>query len=77
MIKICSFFKKNWGKEGIQEAEGIVAVQSAGRETVKVLPWPGVLSTSILPPWAAAMDWAILSPRPAPPPLCDLASAAR
>ena len=77
MIKICSFLKKTGGKAGIQETAGLVAVQSAGRETVKVLPWPGVLSTSILPPWATAMDWAILSPRPAPPPLWDLASAAR
>ena len=77
MIKMCSFFKKTGGKEEIQEGKGIAGAQSAGRETVKVLPWPGVLSTSILPPWATAMDWAIVSPRPAPPPLCDLASAAR
>ena len=50
--------------------------QEAGRTTVKVLPRPGVLATSMVPPCAAAIDWAIHKPRPAPPP-CDFASADR
>ena len=37
-----------------------------GRRTLKVLPWPGELSTSMLPPWASAMERAMLSPRPTP-----------
>ncbi len=35
--------------------------------TLKVLPAPGGLSTSIVPPWASAMVLAMQRPRPAPP----------
>jgi hypothetical protein len=38
-----------------------------GSCSLTVEPSPGLLSTSILPPWASAIWRAIESPRPAPP----------
>ena len=38
-----------------------------GSVTVQVVPWPGVLSSSMVPPWAWMMLRAMLRPRPVPP----------
>jgi len=42
-----------------------------GTFTVKVLPLPGSLLTSIEPPWASTMNLTMLSPRPHPPAFLD------
>ena len=39
---------------------------TAGILTVKVLPWPGLLSTVMAPWWASTMNLAMLRPRPQP-----------
>jgi hypothetical protein len=44
-------------------------VGAAGSVTLKVVPWPGELSTVIFPPWAVTNWRAMASPSPAPSPL--------
>jgi len=41
--------------------------QANGRRTVKAVPSPNALSTSMEPPIAIASSWQIASPRPLPP----------
>ncbi len=49
-----------WGRFFIGRQEGLTYfLHWAGRTSIKVLPCPGVLVTSMVPPWGgAAMDWA-------------------
>ena len=49
----------------------------SGSETVKVLPRPGSLATSIEPPCASAIHRASESPSPVPPTFRERASSTR
>jgi hypothetical protein len=54
------------GTGGGRVAPRCHAAEMMGRVTVKVLPWPGLLSTVIVPWWASTMNFAMLRPRPQP-----------
>ena len=56
----------SWSLSALWWTQGY-ADGALGRMTVKVLPAPGVLATSIWPPWACANPCAMARPRPAPP----------
>src|SRR6516162_8259045 len=50
---------------------------TAGRSMVKVLPWPGSLSTVISPPWASTICRTMASPTPEPLTLREAAALPR
>ena len=50
---------------------------AAGSRTVIVVPAPRAEVTSTVPPWAATIDWTMLSPSPEPGTARALASGAR
>jgi hypothetical protein len=53
-------------------------VQIAGySQTVQVVPWPGALCTSIVPPWASIRARAMARPSPEPPLARSRAASAR
>ena len=60
------------------DPEGVPGGQlERGRRSVNVLPAPGMLWTSIRPPWASAMVLAMQRPRPAPPASRERAGSTR
>ncbi len=61
----------------IHECMGGHVQRPRGRTIVNMLPAPGVLWTSILPPWASTMVLAMQRPRPAPPASRERAGSTR
>ena len=52
---------------GLAAAAAAPGAVASTRCTVKQLPWPGVLSTPMLPPIRATISRQMASPRPVPP----------
>src|SRR5262249_38032965 len=60
-----------------QQDQAGIPPGARGRAIVKVLPWPGVLSTATSPPWAWTMCRTRESPSPLPFVLCTSGSPTR
>jgi len=69
-LKADELVLSNWRQPSYQ-------ARDSGSRMRSTEPWPGVLSTSMAPPWASAIHLPIDKPRPAPPISRERALSAR